>query len=672
MIKLALFKKKDIERVEKKVDDFIDSLPLVKKRRTTLNLIKTIKIFLIFLTFSLFLLVLFFIYNYFIFKDIYALGLEGKKNLELSVYSIKRQDFDSAEIYSEHAQENFESIKIILDGIRKKYWLANLNGVSSKLDDLEYLTITGEILSRSINQASDLGSNLNFIMNGRLDFSFSKFSDQERKEALKFIFESGPEIYGIKANIDLAILNLSQFQGGGVFNIINTKVNQLEEQLNYASLLLTRFIPITEILPYVAGYPQLSNFLILFQNNDELRPTGGFLGTYGVLQARNGEIVNFDTHDIYHLDMPSEGKLKIDPPKPIADYMVDKWYLRDSNWSPDWPTSAKKIEWFYRQEYGFLPESEKARQYGGDFQGIIGITPEFVVGLLKIIGPVYIENQEYNSGNFQELLQYRVEQGFADLGISSWERKEVIGEILKEIKIRLLDLPVSKWGEVINAINGSFASKDVLVYFHDPRLKDYAEFLNWDGRVMESEADYLMVVDANLAAYKTDAVVNKKIEYDLDEINNDLFSKLTLKYSHQGGFDWRTTRYRSYTRVYVPVGSKLINLEGDYQGDIETGEELGRTYFGFFISIEPGDIGNIIINYKLPQNIVDDINVNNFYNLYVQKQPGNRTKELLIDLNVVNEVKSYKPIGFNVEKRNSRNIIWKSDFETDKIFQLDF
>ncbi len=672
MSKFALFHKKDLERVEKKVDDFIDSLPMVKKRRLTKNIIKSIKIFFYFLVIFIILLVLFIGYNYLVFKDIYSGAVLGKNHLESSVYSVRQQDFNKAQVYSAKAQESFSQIKQDLDQIRSKYLLAIFGGVVNQLDDLEYLATTGEILARSINQGAVLGDELNDIMNSRLDFSFSKFSEEERKKVLKFIFESGPEIYGIKANIDLAILNLSQFEGKGVFSLIDGKVDELKKQLDYGSLLLTKLIPLTEMLPYVAGYPNQSNFLVVFQNSDELRPTGGFLGTYGVLEAKNGEIVNFDTHDIYHLDMPVKDRLNIEPPEPIKKYMVDKWYMRDANWSPDWPTSAQKIEWFYEQEYNLLSAKDKEEQFGGKFQGIIGITPKFVTNLLDIIGPIHIEGEEYNSENFHELLQYRVEQGFVQLGVSSWQRKEVIGDILKEIKIRLLDIPATRWGELLNVMDRSFYSKDVLFYLNDERLQDYVKFLNWSGEIIESKGDYLMVVDANLGAYKTDSVVGKKIEYKLDQSHNGLISNLNLNYAHQGGFDWRTTRYRSYTRVYVPKGSKLIKIEGDYQDDVEVGEEFNKTYFGFFISIEPGEIGNIHLKYSLPENLNKLIEIEGKYDFYIQKQPGNKTGELLVDLSVINKVKSYKPVGFSVENIKNKRIIWKTDLKTDKIFNLDF
>jgi hypothetical protein len=672
MSKFALFQKKDIKRVEKKVDDFLGSLPPIKKRRLTRNIIKSMKIFIVFLVIVIVFLVLFIGYNYIIFKDIYGEALEGKKYLESSVYSVKEQDFVSAQDSSKKAQVSFEKIKQELNYIRNKYYLSNLSGIDSQLNDLDYLVVTGEIISRSIYQGSKMGSELNAIINSKPDFSFSKFSEEEKKRMLQFLFESGPEFYGIKANIDLAILNLNRFNGNGFLSLINGKVDKLKEQLNYGSLLLSKVVPLTEILPYVAGYPGQSNFLIVFQNSDELRPTGGFIGTYGVMENKNGEIVNFDTHDVYHMDMPIRDKLDIKPPAPIKEHMVDKWYMRDSNWSPDWPTSAQNIEWFYNQEYNLLPPKDKVNQFGGDFHGVIGITPKFVTGLLDIIGPIIVEGEEYNSENFHKLLQRRVEQKYVELGVSDWERKDVIGDILKILKTKFFDLPANRWGETLSIIENSFIGKDILLYFNDERLQDYIKFLNWNGEIVESDSDYLMVVDANLGSFKTDAVVKKKIEYKLEHNDKNLFSILNLNYAHQGGFDWRTTRYRSYTRVYVPEGTKFVKIDGDYQGEVDIGKELGKTYFGFFISVEPGNIGSVSIKYILPNIIYDDMKKYNKYSIYIQKQPGSKVEELLVDLNTINKVKSYKPVGFSVENNKNKEIIWKTDLKADRIFQINF
>ena len=116
---------------------------------------------------------------------------------------------------------------------------------------------------------------------------------------------------------------------------------------------------------------------------------------------------------------------------------------------------------------------------------------------------------------------------------------------------------------------------------------------------------------------------------------------------------------------------RSIKAEGLFDGDIEIKNEFGKTCFGAFISIEPGDIGSLYLEYKLPQRIGEQIEQGS-YNLFIQKQPGNKIDELAVDLNMNNKVKSYSPIGYYVEKIGGKRVRWKTDLETDKRFEIKF
>ena len=156
-----------------------------------------------------------------------------------------------------------------------------------------------------------------------------------------------------------------------------------------------------------------------------------------------------------------------------------------------------------------------------------------------------------------------------------------------------------------------------------------------------------MVVDANLAAFKSDSVMNKKISYTVSSGSDGLISHVTLNYQHNGGFDWRTTRYRSYTRIYAPLGSRL-NSSGNLADFTMTDDQaLNKTVFGFFWSIEPGESSSASISYKLPKTITA-----NNYELYFQKQSGSRLAEFSYTKNFEAK-KTYK---------------WSGPLESDKIF----
>lgn len=670
---LKLFNNKNINftKLYEKADGLYNELAVVKRVKRKRLMFKTIKIVsIIIIIFGIFLLVIFGS-NLLAIKNIYSNSVSGKFYLERAVNSAEQQDFDQAIVDSKNSTTKFDQAIKDIEGIKNNILVKNLPIIRSQIDDVDYLLNSAEILSRSVSQAADFGKELRNLLDGNKKFTYKTLLPEEKDRILGKIYRSAPELAGMKANLDLALLSLGNINPIGVLSPFQLKISEVKNKVEAASFVLSKAVPLSQVLPSLAGYPNKSTFLVMLENNDELRPTGGFLGTYGILQMEHGDIQRFETHDIYHMDMPVQDILNIEPPQPIKDYLNKKWYMRDSNWSPDWPTSAQKIEWFYSTENSLLTGKNQINNFNGQFDGVIAVTPKLVKDLLNIIGPIVVDGQEFNANNFSDILQYRVEKGYVNLGIPSWQRKEVIGEIFKELKIRLLNLPTNDWQEMVNVFDNNFLSKDILVYLNDSNLEALIQDQKWTGEISNSGDDYVMVVDSNLAALKTDAVMSKGIEYKISEAVNGLYATLTINYAHQGKPDWKTSEYKSYTRIYVPADSELISSSGFTQPNLDIKKEFNKTVFGGYLTVAPGEVGTIVINYKLPNSIKNLVNQGK-YDLYIQKQPGNNTNELKISANFTKKITSYLPVGFSVDYFNGNQISWQTDLEMDRDFSLTF
>jgi len=570
--------------------------------------------------------------NYQELKNATVNGLAGKTEITTALAAVQSQDWETAFNKTKISQEKFNTALQNLDQIRPRAIVEQVAPIRSQINDLEYLLKTAEILSRSLERTIPLIQELDQIRSGASGGNFANLSTNDKVRFLQLIYESEPELNGLKANLDLAILNLNKIHRLGILWPVYQEISDIKEELKQASDLMKRFIPLTKLLPALSGYPQSSHFLLILQNNDELRPTGGFIGVYGILESSQGEIVSLETSDSYHLDMPAVGKWNLEPPLPLKKYLkVENWYFRDANWSPDWPLAAQQIQTIYQGENRVIGNQITP------LTGLIAITPNVVADLLDLVGPITINNETYRSDNFQPLLQYNVEIAYQEKNISSWNRKEIINDLLEELKKRLFSLPTKNWDDLLNIIDQRIKSKDIQIYFNNPDWEDIIDNLEASGKVKKETKDYLLVVDANLAAFKTDAVMQKNINYNLSKDSNKLKSEVKLSYRHEGGFDWRTTRYRSYTRIYVPLGSQLISLHGLNQDntDISYSDdlELNKTVFGFFLSIEPGSQKEITINYYLPNNIKQLLDENQ-YELLVQRQAGSRIKKLKINFDL--------------------------------------
>lgn len=564
-------------------------------------------------------------------KNTASQALNSKRLLEAAVSSASVKDWETSLKTNQEAQNEINGALASTQKIKEKKVFSSIFLLERQMSDLEYLLKTAYLISSSLDEVLPIAQKLDSLYEYSSEHTFSSLPTEKKQEFFQIIYESEPEINGLRANLNLAKINLSKIRKIGILYPVYEDISDLKDEISTVSSLLTKTAPLMRLLPALAGYPSASDFLLIMQNTDELRPGGGFIGVYGLMQTENGEIEHLQTHDSYHLDMPSVGVWNMDPPLPIKKYMsVQNWYMRDANWSPDWPTSARKIQEIY---YG---ESKVTGKSHPDFTGIIGITPSFVSDLLALVGPIEVDGEVYNQDNLQELLQYSVEVAYLQEGIPEWDRKEVINELLEELKNRLLNLNTSRLNELLLILENNIAKKDLQLYFNNSAWQVLVEEIGADGRVLDTENDYLLVVDANLAAFKSDAVVRKSINYKVVFPDNSAEAELNINYDHQGGFDWRTTRYRSYTRVYVPLGSDLLEIKATGRANLESGSinsyndlSLNKTVFGFFFSVEPGSEGGIHLKYDLPKRIYQDWQNNN-YHLNLQKQAGRRTDDTKI------------------------------------------
>lgn len=643
------------------------------RKKTEKNvLLKYFKYF----SFSLFILVIIcFIYigvNFLKIKNLYYNTVSGKLQLELAAASIKEQDFKLAIFCSDKAINNFDLALDDIKSLQSNLIISHIPAITIQFRNINYVLSAGKILSRAVKEGSSFVQELGILQADGKNLTYSKYTPEERSVILKKIYESGPELAGMKANLDLALLNLENINYIGPSWLLRDKLLVVKDKVMNASNVMDKLIPMSQLIPKISGYPNEANYLFILQNKDELRPTGGFIGTYGIVSLLEGEIERFDTHDVYHMDMPVKDSLTVEPPVEIKKYLgVPKWYMRDANWSPDWPTSAQKIQWFYDQENKLLTGKNKINNFDGQFNGVIGVTTDFITSLLHLVGPVTVEGVEYNEKNFSNLLEYRVEKNYVQLGVSKWQRKEVIGEIGRILKIKLLDFPSNRWNEIYDLMIENFQKKSILIYMNDTSLQNMVREQDWSGELKSVPSDYVMVVDSNMASLKTDAIIDRSVNYLVEATSNGLMAKLNISYSHQGGVDWRTTKYNSYTRVYVPSGAKLIKSVGNTKDEVTTGRELNKTYFGAFVSIGPGQIGNLYFEYLLPQNITDQL-LDGKYSLYMQKQPGKNIDNLVVNLKFIDNIKSYSPTGFYTNKINNNEINWQSDLNKDRKLEVNF
>ncbi|HAI74424.1 MAG TPA: hypothetical protein DCS28_01975 [Candidatus Moranbacteria bacterium] len=352
---------------------------------------------------------------------------------------------------------------------------------------------------------------------------------------------------------------------------------------------------------------QTKTFLLLLQNNMELRPGGGFLGQYAVIKIKDGAVISSYFEDANLLDQRI--KAKIPTPYPFERMLqLKRWKFRDSNFSPDFPTNADKAKYFYRL----------SGRDSSDFDGVIAINSQVLNDILKIIGPIKVPGYvaEFNSDNaFLKLEEIVEKQYIMDPSIDTQNRKAIMKKMLPIIIDKLFSF--GNISKLVDLAHQEFRAKNVMVNFTDESLQALAESAYWTGEMAEDwNGDYLMMVDANMGSLKTDYYIKREISYDIDLTTEKPLVNLNIIYKNTAPHgDWRTSDYHTYMRLYLPKGSQL--LEREMVNNISSGEDFNKTYIGFMGHVLIGGETDARIKYELLADFPRDN-----YRLLIQKQSG--------------------------------------------------
>lgn len=394
-----------------------------------------------------------------------------------------------------------------------------------------------------------------------------------------------------------------------------------------------------DFLELIVGIDQPKKYLMLFQNNSELRPTGGFAGSYGVVSFAGGGLQDFFVGDIYNLD--GQLKRKIVPPEQLR-HITPIWGLRDAAWFADFPASAEKVTEFFREEAG----------YGVD--GVVTVNPDIVAGILEIVGPV--EMPEYgmvlDSDNFLAGIQEEIEYGDNRV-----QPKTVLVDFAPRFLEKLYSADSGEWLDIFRVFGKGLAEKDILLYFNDPDAEKFAVDRGFGGEIEQSSSfsDYLTVNFSNIKGSKTDAVTSNylKLAVKLEPASagGELKTSHTLLIArrHNGGgtdYGFYNRQNPAYVRVLIPENAVLTGITGhdrpdfkplvnyddsfERDSDLENFEsgfvfdggfgidrfaESGKQGIGFWLITDPGETAAVELEYEVP--VFDER-----YGFYFQKQPG--------------------------------------------------
>lgn len=352
---------------------------------------------------------------------------------------------------------------------------------------------------------------------------------------------------------------------------------------------------------------EVKTYLVLFQNNMELRPGGGFIGSFGVIKVKDGQLLDLQVHDVVNTDFRVEHS--VPAPYPMEETLgVDTWSFRDSNFSPHFPENVDNALKFYTIFGG----TEK-------FDGVIGITTHVLESMLSITGPVSVPGYPgtYDAENGVYNLERQVEIDFVQQGIERGQRKSMMRDLAYIIVEKAKALPLSQKYELFTILLDDLHAKDIQVSFVDPEMQASIDAAGWGGKMDTTwDKDYFQIVDSNMNAFKSDHFINRSYLYELDTTVVPAQAKLTVTYQHTAKEkDWLVKDYQTYLRVYLPKDAYVTRVSESVD-EPRYGESYGKKWVGTLQQVPLGTTKSVSFEYTLPKERVAE------YDLLMERQAG--------------------------------------------------
>lgn len=370
-------------------------------------------------------------------------------------------------------------------------------------------------------------------------------------------------------------------------------------------------------------------YLVIFQNNTELRPTGGFIGSFMTVDISNlgYKVVEFEGN-IHRRDTTFVRNHKVEAPAPLNE-IYDNWAMRGANWHPDFRESAKQILWFFEREGGYPVD------------GVIALNATVARDFLKVLGPIKTESGfEASFNNFLPSLQQEVERNYyrQEANIVENESKSIIKDLMTEM-IKKVSQPQNAV-RVGKLIKNQIEEKHILFYSTDPIHEQYIESLGWSGRLEPVKVDYLLINNAGIIrsqylpliqnqelSSKSSLNVGQKTFLELTKDNDYLKHDLTIERIHTGNGEWPDFHNFNFSRIIVPKDAQIVKIT--YNGkDVSDSEIIKEDFgdkksYGVDFNTNIGETSQLKVEYLTPFT-------DNWQFIY-EKQPGVLNEYLRVD-----------------------------------------
>ncbi|MFA6369115.1 MAG: DUF4012 domain-containing protein [Candidatus Shapirobacteria bacterium] len=597
-------------------------------------------VWIILITFSI-IFVLFFFFVFVPGKKILAQIDNIKKSVPLIQQAVSDKDLDKIKESLNTTTNQIASIEI---NYKKFAWLKILPIIGNYYKDGQQSLIiatqgieTGKILAQAIEPYKDfLGAK-----------GSSTSNEKTTEDRIAFLTESVegliPYLDQIEAKIALIQTAMEQIDPSRYpeeykgFQL-KSSIIQAKDTIDESYKFIKDGKPVIGKISWLLGKDSPRKYLIIFQNEGELRPSGGFWTAYSTLTVKNGKVTPGTASNIYDLD--DKINSRVPAPRLLKSYHINVPYLnlRDNNLSPDFPTDGQI----------FLDQYYKAMGKKDQFDAVIAIDTNLLVDMVKILGKLdtrvgtfTAEPDKRCNGCPQIIYEMQWMAGRPRNYIEP-NRKDFMNPLMSSLLANIMGSEKTKMPSIIEAALKNVNEKHVLFYFPDQEMQKIGDLANITGKIVDIDknTDYVHLNDANFASAKSNIFITQKIKHDITIKDGIAEHKISVTYENpapasncnleKGDLCLNAAQYRDLFRFYVPINSKLIKMTGSEVEPVLY-EELNKQVFEGFYGNKYALNANSSI--KTSVQYTSGAQIGSEYILLLQKQPGTKAVPYELTIN---------------------------------------
>jgi len=623
--------------------------------------------------------------------DVQEGATRGYQSLLRASVALAETDFATSEA-------NFNDAAALINEAR----LEMQEAMAASQNVLRYVDLTGTVRSgQELLEAGERLSEAGLHIARGVDPLMTHVGDSSFIEAIKVAHDEFMLADAALMDVEKSLRQVDSFV---LPEEVRSQVDSLVRTVPKIRSAVSGFTGRSELLLAMLGAQRDRQYLVLFQNNHEIRPTGGFIGSIGLINVDRGVVEEVDVSSVYDPD----GQMKefIVPPDPLLA-VTNRWYLRDSNWFVNYPTSARKAIEFFEKEGGPTVD------------GVIALTPEVIRELLRVTGPINVPayGVVVSYENFWRVTQDQVSYSYdKDLN----KPKQFLADLAPLLINRLFTEQEGSFVDKLGGLMKMIEEKHLLIYLNNETRQEQLAELGWSGELPRNKTGLLAVNNANIAGHKSDQFVEQEIDYRLEVMDSGQVEVVVaVRREHKGDEERSDYPYPPdedpadkdnvvWQRVLVPKGSVLLEAKGfsdqsqvpqmvmneelehvvpdadltqwqtgqqRHSSGTVIGEEAGYTFFANWLVTKPGETTVALYRYRLPQKarLPSVLDPAERFEAHVVKQPGDMRSTVRVEVEIPGDMSIIHSVPEQgITQDSEQSIVYRGSLREDLLVGLVF